>query len=133
MVNFRIVDLEKHSDERGWLVEFLRKEHLENKEFGQITISHTKSKAVRGNHYHRKKREWFFLAKGKAKVVLKSVETNEEKEIFLDENDAKVLIIEPLTAHAFQNVGNSDMVLVEYSTDAYDRENPDVVKFEILK
>ncbi len=86
-MQFSVEKFEKHGDRRGDLVVFLKYSDLKKnrKTFGQIYfVTFNKKGVVRGNHYHKKWKEWFGIVAGKVKVHLKDVKTNEEKTIILN-------------------------------------------------
>ena len=56
--------------------------------------------AWRGNHYHEKKREYFYIVKGRVEGVFEDVDTGERAEAVLSAGD--VIVIEPRCAHAFR-------------------------------
>ena len=65
MKNIEIQDLDKKSDERGWLIEVLGGTLPEGcEEFGQLHVSVAYPGKVRGNHYHTRKVEWFCVPTG---------------------------------------------------------------------
>lgn len=55
--------------------------------------------AWRGNHYHEKKRESFYILTGRVRGVFEDVDTGERAEADLDAGT--VIVIEPRCAHAF--------------------------------
>jgi mannose-6-phosphate isomerase-like protein (cupin superfamily) len=55
--------------------------------------------AWRGNHYHEKKRESFYVVKGRLRGVFEDLDTGERAELLLETGDR--LEIEPRCAHAF--------------------------------
>lgn len=134
MENIEIYDLDKKSDERGWLIEVLRPENLADiKEFGQIFISVAKPGKVRGNHYHHRKVEWFCVPTGTGLLLLKDLKTGEEKEIIMGENDPKTVKITPGIIHAIKNIGEGDMVLLVYVDEKFDPADPDTIYEKILE
>lgn len=127
-MEYKIIKLEKHNDYRGNLVVFLRNKDLKKKKtFGQIYfVTFEKNGVVRGNHYHKKWREWFGIVSGKVKVVLKDIATGETKNITLDGNKDPYIRLEigPKIAHAFKNISENASLLnytnLEWSsTDTY--------------
>jgi UDP-2-acetamido-2,6-beta-L-arabino-hexul-4-ose reductase len=67
--------LEIKSDERGNFVEVFKIPG-----FGQVSYSTTKPGAIRGNHYHTRKKEIFCVIEGEAKIRQRNRETNEIEE-----------------------------------------------------
>jgi len=133
MKNIEILDLDKKSDERGWLIEVLGGELPDGcKKFGQIHVSVAYPGKVRGNHYHTRKVEWFCVPTGKGLLNLKDRETGETKEVMMGVNNLKTIKIEPGTIHAIKNIGEDDMVLIVYSNESFDPEDPDTYYEKIL-
>mgnify|MGYP001035187007 CR=1 FL=1 len=128
-MDYKIIFCEKHTDERGYLVEFLKELELtdEHKKFGQIYfVTFEKSNVVRGNHYHKKTYEWFGVAYGKLEVVLEDVNTKEHLTLILDSEDKKFvrLYVGPYVAHAFRNLSETALLL-DYTNRIYDPKDTD--------
>lgn len=105
-MDYKISTIEKQKDTRGDLVVFLRKKELprERVGFGQIYFITFKSKGtIRGNHYHRRWREWFGVVHGKIRAELEDVVTKQRVSLTLsaDERTYTRLEIGPNIAHAF--------------------------------
>ena len=60
---------------------------------------------VRGNHYHNRKIEWFFVPMGTALLLLKDLETEKEEEVIMGEDHLKTVKITPGIVHAIKNTG----------------------------
>lgn len=127
-------DLDKKSDERGWLIEMLGNElREERKTFGQIHVSVAYPGKVRGNHYHKRKTEWFSVPCGSGLLLLKDPTTGEEEKILMGENALKTVKITPGVVHAIKNNGTNDMALIVYSDEAFDPADPDTYFQKILE
>ena len=134
MKNIEILDLDKKSDERGWLIEVLGGELPEGcREFGQLHVSVAYPGKVRGNHYHTRKVEWFCVPAGQGLLLLKDKETGETQEETMGINNLKTIKIEPGTIHAIKNIGEDDMVLIVYANESFDPEDPDTYYEQILE
>ena len=134
MKNIEILDLDKKSDERGWLIEVLGGELPEGcREFGQLHVSVAYPGKIRGNHYHTRKDEWFCIPAGKGLLVLKDRETGETREVLMGVNNLKTIKIQPGTIHAIKNIGEDDMVLIVYANESFDPEDPDTYYEQILE
>ncbi|MBU1870360.1 MAG: WxcM-like domain-containing protein [Candidatus Omnitrophica bacterium] len=115
-MDYQITKIEKHSDVRGQLVVFLRNSELKarNKKFGQIYfVSFNKKGIVRGNHYHKKWREWFGIVHGRVAVELEHVLTGERVSLKLDSEHSSYVRLEigPNIAHAFKSLSDSVSLL----------------------
>ena len=134
MKNIEIFDLEKKFDERGWLIEVLGGDLPQGcKEFGQLHVSVAYPGKVRGNHYHTRKVEWFCVPAGKGLLLLKDRKTGEAREVLMGANNLKTIKIEPGAIHAIKNIGEEDMVLIVYSNESFDPEDPDTFYEKILE
>ncbi len=134
MKNIEILDLDKKSDERGWLIEVLGGELPEGcEEFGQLHVSVAYPGKVRGNHYHIRKVEWFCVPAGQGLLLLKDQETGETQEVIMGVNNLKTIKIQPGTIHAIKNIGEDDMVLIVYANESFDPEDPDTYYEKILE
>tara|TARA_B100000315_G_scaffold184167_1_gene173178 strand:- start:32066 stop:32473 length:408 start_codon:yes stop_codon:yes gene_type:complete len=121
-----IKKLDIRSDERGWLTEILRKENLAKKnDFGQILVTVAKPGIIKGNHYHKRKEEWFCVVRGKGKLLLKDVTSDQCQEVLMgDENMVAVKIPSNVT-HSIQNIGNEMLYLLIYIDEPFNRQDPD--------
>ncbi len=134
MKGIQVQDLDKKSDERGWLFEVLGKHHLaQTKEFGQLHVSVAHPGKVRGNHYHKRKTEWFSVPTGSGLLLLKDLATGEEQEILMGENALKTVKITPGIVHAIKNNGEREMVLIVYTDETFDPQDPDTYYQKILE
>ena len=123
----------KHSDNRGFLIEFLREDENILNLKGQFYAATISPGDVRGNHYHNEKTEIFCVMKGKLKVLVQQIDSNKINKYILDSNNDMLdrLIVHPKFAHAFVNIGNEEVILLAYGDKVHDHSNPDQYKFEI--
>jgi dTDP-4-dehydrorhamnose 3,5-epimerase-like enzyme len=115
-MDYRIEKFEKHNDKRGQLVVFLKNSNLKRnyKKFGQIYfITFKKKGIIRGNHYHKKWREWFGVVFGKLQVTLKDQISGKEKKIILDGDSNKYIRLEigPNIIHTFTSITDQAYLL----------------------
>lgn len=125
-MDYKIELIEKHDDDRGHLVVFLRNSDLNQsfRDFGQIYfVTFEKQGVIRGNHYHKKWREWFGVVTGKLEVVLKDMNTGEIFKTVIDSGSNKYTRLEigPNIAHSFKNLSDKASLLnytdTEWSSD----------------
>ena len=84
--------------------------------------------AVMGNHYHRKTRLFFYLARGGASVRTVHVETGARDEFSLGENQG--IFLEPNESHAIRFTAESDFIMLK--SLRYDPEDPDTYDLPVL-
>ena len=108
-MDYRLTKIEKHDDNRGELVVFLRNRELkkDQRELGQVYfITFGRKGVVRGNHYHKAWREWFGVVEGRLQVELEDVRTKKHTSFILNSNDKNYIRLEigPHIAHSFKSL-----------------------------
>ena len=124
----------KHSDNRGFLIEFLREDENILNFRGQVYASTISPGDIRGNHYHNEKTEIFCVMKGKLKVLVQQINSEDIDEYILDSNKEMLdrLLVHPKFAHTFINVGKEEAVLLAYGDKVHNHSGPDQHNFKIM-
>lgn len=112
--------LKGYEDERGTFYEFLK-----TLDSGQFSISTTAPGITRGNHYHNTKNEKFLVIKGEASIKHRQIHGDEIIEYKVCDKKMEVVEMIPGYTHDITNTGESEMVLLLWANEAFDRENPD--------
>jgi dTDP-4-dehydrorhamnose 3,5-epimerase len=121
-------------DERGWLMEVLRRDDKEFFEgFGQAYVTVCHPGVVKAWHAHARQTDHFCCLQGKAKVVLYdgregSPTKGLTNEFFLGLGNPQLLKIPPLVQHGFRAVGAEDAMILNIPTNTYDYEEPDELR-----
>lgn len=126
-MDYKIFNSDKFSDDRGDLIVFLKNNELPKgaKSFGQIYfVTFSGPGIIRGNHYHKKWKEWFGIVHGKLEVMLKDILTGEIVNLTLDGNHDKYLRLEigPNIAHAFKSLSKS-AALLNYADSPWSKDD----------
>lgn len=129
-IKYKVKELEIHLDKRGWLVEMLKRNELK-KDIKQIYVATIKPGYIRGNHYHLKRTEWFFIVGGEAEIFLEDIKTKEKIRLKISSRKPKVTTILPKVAHAIKNSGRKTIYLVSAQNNVYNPENPDTFGYLI--
>ena len=116
----RAIENVLHEDDRGWLVETVKVQSG-----GQCFVSSTKPGVTRGNHFHRKKFERFFVLKGKAIIRLRKLFTEDIIEYVIDGTKPTYVDIPTLHTHNITNIGDNELITLFWSNEIFDPENPD--------
>jgi len=133
MKGVEVNSLDTKKDERGWLAEIVRKEELiREKEFGQFMVTTAYPGYVKGNHYHKRKYEWYCVLKGEARLVLVDMHSGEREELRLSEHHLKTVRIPPHVSHAIENTGSEMMYLLIYIDEPYNEKDSDTFYEKIL-
>ncbi|MFC1543948.1 NAD-dependent epimerase/dehydratase family protein [Gemmatimonadota bacterium] len=109
-----------NEDQRGGLAELIKSPC-----FGQIFVSRTKPGITRGNHYHDTKVEKFAVLSGEAVVRFRHVLDSEVIEYSVTGDSFQVIDIPPGYTHNITNIGDSELIVLFWSNELFDRNAPD--------
>ena len=129
-INYQLKNLETHADPRGWLVEMLKRNEVDQ-DIKQIHVVAIAPGAARGNHYHQNRVEWFLAVGGEVEVHLEDIKTKEKKIIKFVSDSAQRLTINPGIAHKFVNAGRREAYLIAAQNDIFDPQNPDTYEYQM--
>lgn len=118
--------LKTHADMRGFVFEPVAKELLASQENCHMVIS--EPDAIRGNHYHLYGTETIAIV---GPALLRFKEGNDIYDVEVPSKQVYKFVIPPKVAHAIQNTGKKENLLIAFNTVAHHTEKPDVVS-EIL-
>jgi UDP-2-acetamido-2,6-beta-L-arabino-hexul-4-ose reductase len=114
--------LERHADPRGSFVEILR-----TPDCGQVSYFTALPGVTRGEHYHHTKTEKFLVVKGAARFGFRHVVSGETFAIEVDGDAARIVETVPGWAHNVTNIGASEMIVMLWANETFDRQRPDTV------
>lgn len=114
------VKLELNIDDRGSFVETVKLESG-----GQVSFSTTKSGITRGNHFHIRKAERFAVIKGKARIQLRRIGTDEVLNFELDGNQPAYVDMPVWYTHNITNVGDEDVYTIFWISEFFNSDDPD--------
>lgn len=124
------IKLKRYSDNRGYLVENTDKTIVCDSQ--HFFISKSNPGVIRGNHYHKRKNEWFYLIQGKCKLITKNVKSGIKKSIIIEEKNDIAVNIKPFVAHAFINIGNKEMVIFALVNEQHNQNDPDTYDYILI-
>jgi len=113
-------ELKGYEDERGTFYEFLK-----TVDSGQFSISTTAPGVTRGNHYHNTKNEKFLVIKGQASIKHRQIHGDEVIEYKVSDKRMEVVEMIPGYTHDITNTGESEMILLLWANEVFDRDEPD--------
>jgi dTDP-4-dehydrorhamnose 3,5-epimerase len=117
-----VIEPDAHGDERGRFVETYRRQWLPlGREMVQANRSEKRAGAVVGLHYHLHQADYWYVLRGRARVVLHDLREGSATDgasavIDLDGEEDRGLFIPPGVAHGF---GALSDVLLWYLVDGY--------------
>ena len=118
--------LEKKSDERGWLAEFIK-----SAQFGQIFVSTTRPGFTRGKHWHNSKIEKFLVLKGEAEIKIRDYYSDEVTTYAVNGDQPCVAEMVAGSIHSITNTGKIDLVLLIWSNEIFNPDKPDTFFKEV--
>jgi len=121
-----IHDLDIHGDDRGNFIEFVK-----NKDTGQVSFFSSLPGVTRGEHYHHTKNEKFLVIQGEALFQLRHLISNELISFKLSGNQPKIVESIPGWAHNITNTGESEMLVILWSNEVFDRSSPDTYTYKV--
>ncbi len=125
----RTIKLRRYDDQRGNLIEnTLEQIMLDSRHF---FVSKSKPGVVRGNHYHHRKSEWFYIIQGQAKFCVEDIATKEREEIIVHDSDDIIINLTSDKAHAFKNTGENELILLALVNEVHNQNDPDTFPYEI--
>lgn len=110
-----------NTDQRGRFVEVLK---LGNTG-GQVSFSSTVPGITRGNHYHTRKFERFAIIKGKARINIRRIGTDEVLSFELDGKEPAFVDMPIWYTHNITNIGNDEVYTIFWINEFYDPEDSD--------
>jgi dTDP-4-dehydrorhamnose 3,5-epimerase len=118
------------ADERGRLMEILRRDDELFQGFGQVYMTTACPGVVKGWHYHKRQADNMAVVQGMMKIVLydgrkDSPTAGEVNEFFAGVHNPILLHIPPLVFHGFKCISQEEAIVVNTPTEAYNYNDPD--------
>jgi UDP-2-acetamido-2,6-beta-L-arabino-hexul-4-ose reductase len=110
----------KHADQRGHFVELARLGVS-----GQVSFSTTVPGITRGNHFHTRKIERFAVIKGKARIQLRRIGTDEVLNFDLNGDEPAYVDMPIWHTHNITNTGTEELITVFWIDEPYNPEDAD--------
>ena len=117
-------------DERGRLMEILRKDDPQFTIFGQVYVTTAYPGVIKAWHYHKLQDDNMTVVQGMAKIVLyddrkKSPTKGMINEFYVGNHNHLLIHIPKQVWHGFQCVSETEAMIVNLVTECYNHENPD--------
>lgn len=117
-------------DERGWLIEILRKDWDVFEKFGQVYVTAAYPNVVKAWHMHKKQTDNLACISGMVKLALyddrKASKTKGEiNEFVIGEQNQASVKVPPEVWHGFKVVSQKPALVINTPTELYDYKTPD--------
>lgn len=118
------------ADERGRLMEILRRDDPIFRQFGQIYMTTAYPGVVKGWHYHKRQADNFVVIRGMMKIVLydqrrDSKTYGEVNEFFMGDVNQLLLYVPSMVVHGFKCIGETEAIVLNCPTEVYHYDQPD--------
>lgn len=117
-------------DERGRLMEILRRDDKIFKKFGQVYMTSCYPGVVKGWHYHKKQVDHFSCVRGMIKLVLYDARKNAKtyrqvNEFFLGIHQPILVQVPAWVFHGFKCVSDEEAIVINVPSEPYHYDKPD--------
>lgn len=131
-----IKKLIRHVDERGYVMEILRRDEDLFRQFGQAYVSACFPEKIKAWHCHEVQYDHFCCLQGNLKIGLYddregSPTCGQTQAIVIGELNPAVVVIPPLVWHGFMAVGGEMALVLNLPTEVYRHEAPDELRREL--
>lgn len=114
----------------GFLMEVLRADEGLLPKFGQTTFTVAYKGTIKAFHWHKKQDDLWFVAAGKAMIVLYDLREDsktfgETQVIYAGKDDYKLIVIPAGVAHGYKVLSNEPVLLFYHTTEPYNAKAPD--------
>ncbi|MDP6397022.1 MAG: dTDP-4-dehydrorhamnose 3,5-epimerase family protein [Candidatus Marinimicrobia bacterium] len=125
-----IPDREDSNVEPGFLMEVLRDDDTLLTRFGQTTFTVAYKDTIKAFHWHQNQDDLWFIASGKAVVVLHDMRENSDtfrvtQVISAGTDDYKLILIPIGVAHGYKVISEEPVLLFYHTTESYSQDSPD--------
>ena len=122
-------------DERGRLMEILRRDDEAFKKFGQVYMTTAKPNVVKAWHYHKKQDDNFTCVHGRIRLALydarqTSPTHKETNEFTLSLDDPILITIPRLVYHGFKGISDCEAIVINVPTNVYNHKVPDEYRID---
>jgi dTDP-4-dehydrorhamnose 3,5-epimerase len=131
----KIKKLKVIPDERGRLMEILRRDDEMFVGFGQVYMTTAYPGVVKGWHYHKKQYDNMTVVRGMMKIVLYdsrnySSTYGEINEFFVGKHNPVLIHIPPYVYHGFKCVSVEEAIVINAPTEVYSYDEPDEFRLD---
>jgi UDP-2-acetamido-2,6-beta-L-arabino-hexul-4-ose reductase len=119
-----------HKNETGIFQELARTNDVK---FGQLSYLVISPGCWRGNHYHKRKEEWFCCLHGECELKLTNINSKAFRSIILTGSDCEFVKVYPFENHIINNTDsekNCELLII--ISEEYDEKDPDTFRPEDL-
>lgn len=119
-----------HEDNRGWVANLAEYATGQGCKIENIHVASIRPGETRGNHFHKKQKEWILVFGGKGIFSWKEQDKVRKREI---KSESQFLFeVESGCPHAIKNIDNKDIYLCAFTDKKYNFKNPDSILKKVI-
>jgi len=131
----KVTKLKVIPDERGRLMEMVRRDDPDFPGFGQVYMTSAYPGVVKGWHYHKRQHDSMVVVSGMMKIVLYdsregSPTRGEVNEFFAGIFNPVRIQIPPGVCHGFKCISTEEAIVINTPSEAYDYQHPDEFRID---
>lgn len=120
------MEIKVNEDQRGKYVEVFKIPGC-----GQVSYATSKPEAIRGNHYHKRKKEIICVIDGEAIIRIRNRENNEIKEYQVSGRNLQAFEMPIGWTHSIKNTGKEELKLLIWANEIFNQDEPDTYAEEV--
>lgn len=125
-----VKELKLIPDERGRVMEILRRDDDMFVQFGQVYITTTYPRVVKAWHFHKRQDDFIACIKGMLKLVLfddrkDSPTKGELNEFFIGDYNPILIKVPKMVYHGWKCISEEEAIVVNAPTEPYNHKDPD--------
>jgi dTDP-4-dehydrorhamnose 3,5-epimerase len=129
----RLVPLTSHCDDRGRVMELLRRDDPHFKNFGQAYLSTILPGVVKAWHAHGIQTDALAVIRGMVLIGLfddraESPTRGKVRKVVAGTHQPTLVMIPPGVYHGFRALGNEEALLINLPSEPYNRDKPDELR-----
>jgi dTDP-4-dehydrorhamnose 3,5-epimerase len=131
----RIKELRFIPDERGRLMEILRRDDEIFSSFGQVYVTTTYPNVVKAWHYHKMQDDFICCIRGMIKLVLYdnvpgSPTRGEINVFYMGDFNPLLVRVPKMVYHGWMCISEVEAIVINIPTEPYNRERPDEYRID---
>jgi dTDP-4-dehydrorhamnose 3,5-epimerase len=125
-----VKDLRVIPDERGRLMEILRRDDEGFERFGQVYLSTTYPGVVKGWHLHKVQDDFFACVRGMVKLVIYDARDDSPthgmlQEFFIGDHNQQLVKVPAGTYHGWKCISSEEALVINVPSEPYHYQDPD--------
>lgn len=124
-MRLKVKELEIKRDNRGWLAEIFHNQDVGDDKLGLVLITTARPGQVKGKHYHKRKKEWYCVIRGRGLLRVWSKDGKQKQTVEIGEKNMVLVEIPKNYFHSIEALGKKQMYLLACVSEIFNPSDPD--------